>query len=148
MEKRFVVQEHRSSRLHYDFRLEMGDVLRSWAVPKGMPVRPGVRRLAVQVDDHPLDYIDFEGAIPEGEYGAGVVKTWDRGTYTLTDQDSDEIKFALRGEKLRGPYALVKMVASPADWLLMKMKDERDGRSPSKMADGRKEPRDDNNPRH
>ena len=98
--------------------------------------------------DHPLDYIDFEGALPEGEYGAGVVKIWDKGTYTLTDQDSDEIKFALRGEKLRGPYALVKMVASPADWLLMKMKDERDGRSPSKMADGRKEPRDDNNPCH
>jgi len=85
--------------------------------------------------DHPLDYIDFEGALPEGEYGAGVVKIWDRGTYTLSDQDSDEIKFVLHGKKLHGPYALVKMVASPADWLLMKMKGERDGRSPSKMGD-------------
>jgi bifunctional non-homologous end joining protein LigD len=121
-EKKFVVQEHRASRLHYDFRLEMDGVLRSWAVPKGMPVRPGIRRLAVQVDDHPLAYIDFEGAIPEGTYGAGFVKIRDGGTYALADQDSDEIKFVLHGKKLRGPYVLVRMVARPKDWLLMKMK--------------------------
>jgi len=134
MEKRFVVQKHRASHLHYDFRLELGGVLRSWVVPKGMPTKPGVRRLAVQVDDHPLDYIDFEGATPEGEYGAGVVKIWDRGTYTLTDQDSDEITFVLHGRKLLGPYVLVRMVATPRDWQLMKMKER--ARRPLTVANG------------
>jgi bifunctional non-homologous end joining protein LigD len=118
---RFVVQEHAARHLHYDFRLEMKGVLRSWAVPEGVPQKPGVRRLAVQVEDHPIDYSDFEGAIAEGQYGAGVVRIWDRGTYTLEKSDPDELKFTLHGTKLHGPYALIRMEKRPLDWLLLKL---------------------------
>jgi bifunctional non-homologous end joining protein LigD len=130
---RFVVQMHRASHLHYDFRLEADGVLKSWAVPKGPSLNPADRRLAMQVEDHPLDYRDFEGVIPKGNYGAGQVIVWDRGTYRLaegTDPASEirhgKIKFILRGRKLKGMFTLVRM--RPRDgsanaWLLIKDKD-------------------------
>jgi DNA ligase D-like protein (predicted 3'-phosphoesterase) len=123
-EQRFVVHEHHARHLHYDFRLEMDGVLRSWAVPKGPPEAPGVRRLAVQVDDHPVSYITFQGVIPEGQYGAGTVSIWDQGTYTLESRDPDKLTFVLYGNKLRGPYALVRLVRRQRDWLLLKRSDE------------------------
>ena len=122
-ESRFVVQEHDASHLHYDFRLEMDGVLRSWAVPKGPPQKPGIRHLAMQVEDHPVDYIDFEGTIPEGQYGAGTVRIWDRGTYNLEESEAGKLNFILHGVKLRGHYALVRMEKRPQDWLLIKLKE-------------------------
>lgn len=130
---RFVVQKHRASRLHYDFRLEADGVLKSWAVPKGPTLDPSERRLAMQVEDHPLDYRDFEGVIPKGNYGAGEVIVWDRGTYRLAEGADaaaeigrGKIKFVLRGRKLSGMFTLVRM--RPRDgsenaWLLIKDKD-------------------------
>ncbi|HWP48158.1 MAG TPA: DNA polymerase ligase N-terminal domain-containing protein [Candidatus Limnocylindrales bacterium] len=120
---RFVVQEHQASHLHYDFRLEMAGVLRSWAVPKGPPQKPGIRRLAVQVEDHPVDYINFEGVIPEGLYGAGMVHIWDQGTYSLEKAGPDQLKFTLQGQKLKGPYVLVRIKGRSRDWLLIKLKE-------------------------
>ena len=120
-ERRFVIQEHDASHLHYDFRLEMDGVLHSWAVPKGPPRVSGVRRLAVQVEDHPTDYIDFEGIIPEGQYGAGIVQIWDHGTYKLEKSKRDELKFVLHGKKLHGRYTLVRMENHPRDWLFIKL---------------------------
>jgi bifunctional non-homologous end joining protein LigD len=117
---RFVVQEHHASHLHFDFRLEMGGVLRSWAVPKGPPEQPGIRRLAVAVEDHPVSYINFEGMIPSGQYGAGTVQIWDRGTYVLEDSKPDELLFVLHGERLHGPYALIRMRPHGRNWLLVK----------------------------
>ena len=132
---RFVVQEHRASHLHYDFRLEAGGVLMSWAVPKGPTQNPAERRLAMQTEDHPLDYYDFEGIIPEGNYGAGEVIVWDAGNYELVEGADPKrevhrgkLKFRLHGKKLRGVFALVKMHGrSPKDnaWLLVKDKDEK-----------------------
>jgi DNA ligase D-like protein (predicted 3'-phosphoesterase) len=127
---RFVVQEHHASHLHWDFRLEMDGVLKSWALPKGPPTEPGVRRLAVATEDHPVDYISFEGVIPEGQYGAGTVKIWDRGEYKLRLRTGKQIKVALAGAKLEGNYVLVHMNAtlrssslrstSEDNWLLIK----------------------------
>ncbi len=114
---RFVVQEHHASRLHYDFRLEMDGVLKSWAVPKGPPEQPSVRRLAVQVEDHPVDYVDFAGVIPEG-YGAGTVAIWDHGTYRLLARREDRLEFSLAGERLQGEYLLLH--TDGKNWLLMK----------------------------
>ena len=114
---RFVVQEHHASRLHWDFRLELDGVLKSWAVPKGPPEEPKVRRLAVQVEDHPIDYIDFAGTIPEG-YGAGTVYIWDHGTFYLLERTSDRLAFDLHGERLQGPYLLLH--TNDDNWLLMK----------------------------
>jgi bifunctional non-homologous end joining protein LigD len=121
--QRFVVQEHAARHLHYDFRLEMNGVLRSWAVPKGIPLEPGVRRLAVEVEDHPVDYIDFEGTIAEGQYGAGEVRIWDRGTYAPEKLEPDELEFTLFGTRLHGRYALVRMKKRPQDWLLLKLRE-------------------------
>ncbi len=130
---RFVVQKHRASHLHYDFRLEADGVLKSWAVPKGPTLDPAERRLAMHVEDHPLDYRDFEGVIPQGNYGAGQVIVWDRGTYKLAEGVSPsaeirrgKIKFILRGRKLKGMFTLVRM--RPRDgsqnaWLLIKDRD-------------------------
>lgn len=135
----FVVQRHAASRLHYDFRLEMEGVLKSWAVPKGPSLDPKDKRLAMMVEDHPYDYKDFEGNIPEGNYGAGQVEVWDSGTYEPLDdtsQLSDEkellqelkagsLKFILHGKKLKGEFALVKMKnAENNAWLLIKHKDD------------------------
>ncbi len=117
---RFVVQKHQASHLHYDFRLEMEGVLRSWAVPKGPPLEPGVRRLAVQVEDHPVDYIDFAGEIPGGQYGAGTVEIWDSGEFKLDMQSPDRLEFALKGKKLSGDYVLIH--TDGKNWLLLKRK--------------------------
>ena len=132
----FVVQKHRATHLHYDFRLEWGGVLLSWAVPKGPSLDPGVKRLAMAVEDHPLDHAAFEGVIPGGEYGGGIVMIWDRGTYVPEDPDvgrslqRGEIKFALHGAKLRGSWVLVRTRdRRPTDrpgrqWLLIKHRDD------------------------
>jgi bifunctional non-homologous end joining protein LigD len=132
---RFVVHEHRSKRLHYDFRLEVGGVLRSWAVPKGPSLDPADKRLAVQVPDHPLEYIDFEAIIPEGHYGAGPVVVWDAGEFVPIDTDDPaaalargRFSFELKGKKLKGVFALAQMKHLPRstgkEWLLMKKKDK------------------------
>jgi len=117
---RFVIQKHKATHLHYDFRLEMDNVLKSWAVPKEPPTQPGVRRLAVQVEDHALDYIDFAGVIPEGQYGAGTVEIWDKGTYTLKNRTDKMIEFTLQGSRLKGNYALIHFKES--NWLLIRKK--------------------------
>lgn len=114
----FVVQEHHARQLHWDFRLEMDGVLKSWAVPKGPPTQTGVKRLAMQVEDHPLEYGSFEGTIEEGQYGAGSVTVWDRGTFDLVLRDKKQIKFVLKGERLSGPYVLVHW--KERSWLLIK----------------------------
>ncbi len=104
----FVVHEHKATHLHYDLRLEMNKVLKSWAVPKTPPKAKGIKRLAIQVEDHPLDYAKFQGVIPEGHYGAGVVKIWDKGTYELKHKDKKKIEVVFHGKKLKGNYVLVK----------------------------------------
>jgi bifunctional non-homologous end joining protein LigD len=129
----FVVQKHRARSLHYDFRLEWDGVLLSWAVPKGVPTVPAAKRLAVRVEDHPLDYAKFEGRIPEGEYGAGTVEIWDEGEWRPDDPAVDaalrrgELKFHLAGKRLNGAWVLVRTHLSVArskqqTWLLMKRK--------------------------
>ncbi len=137
----FVVQRHKASRLHYDFRLEMDGVLKSWAVPKGPSLNPGDKRLAMMVEDHPYDYKDFSGIIPEGNYGAGIVEIWDKGTYSALKEKAsgdDEkllrvglkagsLKFVLKGKKLKGEFALVKLKSNKAgdnSWLLIKHNDD------------------------
>src|SRR3712207_5047541 len=127
---RFVIQKHDASKLHYDFRLETKDgVLLSWAVPKGPSLDPRQKRLAVETEDHPLDYIDFEGIIPEGNYGAGTVIVWDIGTYT-TDRDTRQqfrdgkISFTLNGTKVKGSFALIKIKQRHKQWLLIKSDDD------------------------
>ena len=125
----FVVQKHRATQLHYDFRLEADGVLKSWAVPKGPSMDPAVKRLAMQVEDHPVDYANFEGVIPEGEYGGGTVMVWDTGVYAPEKDESvtralakGELKFAVLGKKLKGSFVLVR--TRDRQWLLMKHKDE------------------------
>lgn len=120
----FVVQEHHARRLHYDLRLEKNGVLKSWAVPKGMPKLPGEKRLAVETEDHPLEYRNFEGTIPEGQYGAGTVKILDYGTYTAKIWDENMIEFMLRGQRLQGRYVLTRFKkAGEKQWLLLKTRE-------------------------
>lgn len=129
----FVVHEHHASRLHYDFRLEMAGVLKSWAIPKGPSMNPAEKRLAVAVDDHALAYGTFEGIIPQGRYGAGAVVIWDAGTYELLEGSDPtaqlkggSLKFAVQGKRLKGAFALVKLKGPRAtgnEWLLMKKAD-------------------------
>lgn len=119
----FVVHEHDATRLHYDLRLEIGGVLRSWAVPKEPPADEGIKRLAIQTEDHPVEYVDFEGTIPEGMYGAGTVRIWDKGEFTLEEEKEDRLLFELRGKKLIGRYALIKTKFKGKDsWLFFKRK--------------------------
>ena len=117
---RFVVQEHHATHLHWDFRLELDGVLKSWAVPRGPPEESGLRRLAVEVEDHPVDYISFEGTIPQGNYGAGSVKIWDKGTFRLKIRTDDMYEFWLNGKRLKGKYALVRF--KQKNWLFFKTK--------------------------
>ena len=133
----FVVQRHKASHLHYDFRLEIDGVLKSWAVPKGPSMNPGDKRLAMMVEDHPYSYKDFKGVIPDG-YGAGIVEIWDNGKYTAIDRsgmdaekklkaglNAGSLKFILYGKKLKGEFALVKLKGIQENaWLLIKHKDE------------------------
>ena len=123
---RFVVHEHDSSHLHYDFRLELEGVLRSWVVPKGPSMNPAEKRLALMVADHLLEYIDFEGIIPQGHYGAGAVVVWDTGSYELLELEKERIAFVLRGEKLKGAFTLMRLKGRGKgnEWLLIKRKDE------------------------
>lgn len=131
----FVVQKHRATNLHYDFRLEWHGTLLSWAVPKGPSPDPSFKRLAMQVEDHPLEYADFEGVIPEGEYGGGTVMVWDEGTWAPEVPDVDEalkkgdLKFTLHGKKLKGSWVLVRTRGfgskpSKTSWLLIKHRDK------------------------
>lgn len=136
----FVIQRHSATRLHYDFRLEMDGVLKSWAVPKGPSLNPEDKRLAMMVEDHPYTYKDFEGSIPEGNYGGGEVEIWDTGTYEplervegktedemmQADLSKGSLKFILHGEKLHGEFALVKIKGSAdgKSWLLIKHRDQ------------------------
>ena len=134
----FVVQRHKASHLHYDFRLEMEGVLKSWAVPKGPSMNPKDKRLAMMVEDHPYAYKDFKGVIPDG-YGAGIVEIWDKGTYTTIEQtegantqkkliknlNEGNLKFKLKGKKLKGEFALVKLKGKQENaWLLIKHNDK------------------------
>src|ERR1700712_3956957 len=132
--RHFVIQKHAASRLHYDFRLEHDGTLKSWAVPKGPSLDPAVKSLAVQVEDHPLEYASFEGTIPEGEYRGGTGMVWDRGTWE-PEEDAEEgfktgkLKFKLHGKKLGGSWALVRMGGRAGDggknWLLIKHRDDQ-----------------------
>ena len=121
----FCVQLHDATRLHYDLRLEIEGALASWAVPKGPSLDPAEKRLAVHVEDHPLEYVDFEGVIPEGNYGAGAMILWDRGTWVARNDpveglETGKLLFELRGLKLRGVWTLVKLAKSENEWLLIR----------------------------
>jgi bifunctional non-homologous end joining protein LigD len=122
--KAFVVQEHHARRLHYDLRLEKDGVLKSWAAPKGIPEQSGDKRLAVETEDHPLEYKSFEGTIPEGHYGAGTVKIFDSGTYEVKTWNDKLVEFTLHGQTLQGRYALARFKkAGEKQWLLLKTKE-------------------------
>jgi bifunctional non-homologous end joining protein LigD len=124
--RRFVIQKHAATRLHYDFRLEMDGTLKSWAVPKGIPLTKGEKRLAVHVEDHPLAYADFEGTIPKGQYGGGTVMIWDFGTFEFSERypgkslESGQLHFVLHGKKLEGEWGLVRLKSEENQWLLIK----------------------------
>jgi bifunctional non-homologous end joining protein LigD len=147
---RFVVQKHAASHLHFDFRLELDGVMKSWAVPKGPSLDPSIKRLAMEVEDHPIEYNTFEGIIPAGEYGGGTVMIWDRGFYTAAEGDPDpaarlrqgyargDMKFVLLGERLQGSFVLARMrrgTTAKPQWLLIKHDDEYARRGSDIVAD-------------
>lgn len=126
---RFVIQKHQASHLHYDFRLELPEeifkgsvVLKSWAVPKGVPTKSGIKHLAVAVEDHPIEYINFKGTIPKGQYGAGTVEIWDKGKFELLEYTPKSLKFELKGKKVKGIYVLVQFTKEEKNWLMFKIK--------------------------
>ncbi|MEN3325828.1 MAG: bifunctional non-ous end joining protein LigD [Acidobacteriota bacterium] len=133
--RRFVIQKHAASHLHYDFRLEMHDVLKSWSVPKGPPFKVDERRLAMATEDHPIDYLEFEGIIPKGQYGGGTVMVWDIGTYELIEGNYYRgfLRFYLKGEKLKGEWTMKRIVDESDKWHLIKS--ERNTRAVSKKRD-------------
>ena len=121
----FVIQEHDASHHHFDLMLEREGVLKSWAVPKGIPQKSGEKRLAVATEDHPLEYANFEGTIPEGEYGAGTVSIWDTGLYEPLLWEDDKIEVVMKGDRISGRYVLVRFKsAGEKEWLLLKAKQE------------------------
>jgi DNA ligase D-like protein (predicted 3'-phosphoesterase) len=120
-ERIYVIQKHAATHLHFDLRLEMDGVLKSWAIPKEPSTSPDVKRLAVQVEDHPVEYASFEGTIPEGEYGAGKVEIWDRGTYKLINRKENKLIVEINGTKLSGAYVLVRF-KDEKNWLFFKKK--------------------------
>ncbi len=116
----YVIQKHAASHLHYDLRLEMDGVLKSWAIPKNPPTRKGIKRLAIQTEDHPVDYANFKGVIPKGQYGAGKVEIWCIGTYELEKRKDDKIIVRIKGKKLSGRYCLIKLKGQEKNWLFFK----------------------------
>ena len=127
--RRFVIHEHHATNLHFDLRLEIGGVLKSWAVPKGLSLNPNHKRLAIEVPDHSLSYINFEGTISEGSYGAGAVVIWDNGDYSSNGDPTEQLEtgrlnFVFHGKKLRGGFVLLKMKNRKNQWLVVKEKDE------------------------
>ncbi|MFY9300445.1 MAG: DNA polymerase ligase N-terminal domain-containing protein [Candidatus Nitrosotenuis sp.] len=118
----YVIQEHNAKRLHWDLRFEFDNVLKSWALPKPPPQKEGEKRLAVQVDDHPIEYALFEGEIPEGNYGAGQVKTWDIGTFEILEKDQKKLVLRINGKKLQGKYCLLHFKPVDKSWLFFKVK--------------------------
>lgn len=156
--QRFVVQEHHARSLHYDFRMEFDGVLKSWAVPKGPSMNPADKRLAVMTEDHPVKYLQFEGDIPKGNYGAGHMEIWDTGTYEMAEAEASykdgletgSLKFVLHGKKLKGTFKLVEMHGQEkSQWLLIKADDEYAVHSngKSKLATSKKKKRRQVNPR-
>ena len=138
----FVVQKHNASRLHYDFRLEVGGTLKSWAIPKGPSLNPADKRLAVAVEDHSLGYADFEGRLAEGTYGAGEVIVWDTGEYVAGDEmkgglKAGRVSFTLKGKKLKGEWTLIRLKRDPKSWLLIKADDRYASTEKDVLADGR-----------
>lgn len=126
----FVIQKHAASHLHYDLRLELAGVLKSWAVPKGPSLDPSIKRLAMHVEDHPLDYGTFEGIIPQGEYGGGTVMLWDKGEWVPQDEDpikaykNGNLTFIIKGKKLQGKWKLIRLKTDEKAWLFMKLNDD------------------------
>jgi len=118
----YSIQKHSATHLHYDLRLEKGGVLKSWAIPKEPPLKKGEKRLAVQTEDHPLGYAFFKGVIPEGQYGAGKVEVWDKGTYEIIEEHENDMIVNIKGKKLKGEYVLVraKFAGNPKNWLFFK----------------------------
>jgi len=116
----YVIQEHNATHLHYDLRLELGGVLKSWALPKIPPPGKGIKRLAIQTEDHSIEHADFEGVIPKGSYGAGTVRIWDKGTYEIEELGNNKIVFYINGEKLRGRYCLIRIRRQGKNWLFFK----------------------------
>jgi len=124
----YIIQQHNATRLHWDLRLEIDNTLKSWALPKNPPTEIGTKRLAVETQDHPIEYAAFEGTIPEGSYGAGEVKIWDKGTFTMIESDTDKLIIDIHAKQLNGTYALIKThfrdSTSENTWLFFKKKTE------------------------
>lgn len=118
----YVIQEHHAKRLHWDLRFELDDILKSWALPKPPPEKPGEKRLAISVDDHPIEYALFEGEIPSGNYGAGQVKIWDSGTFDLKENNNKKMILEIKGKKLQGNYCLLHFRPTEKNWLFFKLK--------------------------
>jgi len=118
----YVIQEHHAKRLHWDLRFEIDNTLKSWAMPKMPPQKEGEKRLAVAVDDHPIEYALFEGEIPEGNYGAGQVKIWDKGTFEILEKEGKKLVIDIKGDKLQGKYCLLHFKPNEKNWLFFKLK--------------------------